>query len=80
MGGDDSDEKQARTLIPRYTCALKLWVRVTGGAEEDSKVGPDVTGKSESEERDGNSRLHAPIRNGKCVCVESDIEVMERGM
>lgn len=46
---------------------------------EDSKVGPDVTGKSESEERDGNSRLHASIRNGKCVFVESDIEVMERG-
>lgn len=31
-------------------------------------MGPDVMGKSESEEREGNSRLHASIRNGKCVC------------
>lgn len=32
---------------------------------EDSKVGPDVMGKSESKEREGNSGL----RSGKYVCV-----------
>lgn len=53
-----------------------------GKHREDSKVGPDVMGKSESKEREGNSGL----RSGKYVCVvrwggegevDSDIKVME---